>query len=248
VKNILAKAQLATLTQFANDNTLLALNFDGTLAPLVKDPRAARVREATRRSLARVAERYPTVVISGRARADALARLERVPLRAIVGNHGLEPSPDAQRYHGMVNTWLPQLREQLEQLAGVEIENKLYSVTIHYRRAKSRAAALRAIRAAAGTLKDARVVFEQEAVNLLPADAPNKGSTLCALRKQLATERAIYLGDDTTDEDAFTSDAPSRLLGIRVGRSNRSKAPFYLAKQADVDRFLKCLLLLRGAN
>ena len=68
-----------------------------------------------------------------------------MPVRAVIGNHGLEPSPDAARYHGLVKKWLPQLREALSSIHGLELENKLYSISIHYRRARGRAAARTAI-------------------------------------------------------------------------------------------------------
>jgi trehalose 6-phosphate phosphatase len=189
------------------------------------------------------------VVISGRARADVLARLESVPLRAVIGNHGLEPSPDAPRYRTVVKAWLPVLREQLEALPGIEIENKLYSLSIHYRRAKQKSAALAAIRKAVTALEgSARAVEGDMVVNLLPSDAPDKGSALSSLQSSLQTERTIYVGDDGTDEDAFKLSGPEQLLGIRVGRSANTQAPYYLTKQTDVDGFLKSLLELRDAD
>jgi trehalose 6-phosphate phosphatase len=245
VKNILAKAQLNVVKEFTPANTLLAFDFDGTLASINQDPRAAQLRASTRRALAAVAARYPTVVISGRARADVLARLETVPLRAVIGNHGLEPSPDAQKYRDAVKTWLPRLRAALDGREGVEIENKLYSLSIHYRHAKQRGAALDAILEAVAALNgEARVIAGKLVVNLLPTGAPDKGSALCALRRTLQTERMIYVGDDSTDEDAFKLRDSEQLLGIRIGRSANTQAAYYLTKQTDIDRFLENLLEL----
>jgi trehalose 6-phosphate phosphatase len=247
VKNILAKDQLAVVKRFALPNTLIAFDFDGTLAGITKDPRAAQLRATTRRTLAAVAARYPTVVISGRARADVLARLETVPLRAVVGNHGLEPSPDAPRYRTVVKAWLPLLREQLDGIQGVEIENKLYSLSIHYRRAKHKGQALAAIRQAVLALHgSARSIEGKLVINLLPADAPDKASALASLQASLKTDRTIYVGDDVTDEDAFKLLGAEQLLGIRVGRAANTQAPYYLTKQTDVDGFLKSLLALRA--
>jgi trehalose 6-phosphate phosphatase len=183
-------------------------------------------------------------VISGRARADVLARLESIPVRAVVGNHGLEPSADAQRYRTTVRGWLPLLREKLESRPGVEIENKLYSLSIHYRRAKLKSATLGAIRGAISALNgEARSIPGKQVINLLPTGAPDKGATLSALRDSVQAARTIYIGDDATDEDAFRH-ASERLLGIKVGRSNQTHADYYLAKQTDVDRFLENLLEL----
>jgi trehalose-6-phosphatase len=80
----------------------------------------------------------------------------------------------------------------------------------------------------------------------LPPDAPGKGYALEKLRKKLRVERAVYVGDDLTDEDVFSSKQPG-LLRVRVGRSQSSAAGYFLRDQRDIDRFLKRLLLLRGA-
>jgi trehalose 6-phosphate phosphatase len=246
VKNILAKSQLDVVRGFTPGNTLLALDFDGTLASITRDPRAAQLRATTRRILAAVAERYPTVVISGRARADVLARLESVPLRAVIGNHGLEPSPEAQSYRAAVKTWLPRLRQSLDGREGVEIENKLYSLSIHYRRARLKRAALGAIREAVSALNgEAESIAGKLVINLLPRGAPHKGSALAALRRTFQTERMIYVGDDSSDEDAFKLQDSEQLLGIRVGRTTRTHAAYYLTKQTDIDRFLESLLQLQ---
>ena len=60
---------------FAGSNVLLALDYDGTLAPLVREPERATMRLSTRLLLKRASRLYPCVVISGRGRADASARL-----------------------------------------------------------------------------------------------------------------------------------------------------------------------------
>jgi trehalose 6-phosphate phosphatase len=242
VRNILAKSQQSTLQHFLASTPLVAFDFDGTLAPEAKNPRSARLRHSTRRALAKVADRYPTVVISGRARADVLARLDGVALKAVVGNHGLEPSPDAARYHALVKSWLPSLRNSLEATQGVEIENKLYSVAIHYRRAKAKRGALAAIQAAIGALgPDARGIEDKLVVNLLPSAAPNKGSALLTLQRSFEAETVIFVGDDAADEDVFAAQGPEHLLGIRVGRPTRTAASFYLTSQTDIDRLLVCL-------
>src|SRR4051794_678502 len=89
--NILSKPHQPTLAAFTSSNVLLAFDYDGTLAPIVADPARARMRQATRRILSRLALCYPTVVISGRAHGDLRRRLGRLPLWHVIGNHGLEP-------------------------------------------------------------------------------------------------------------------------------------------------------------
>jgi trehalose 6-phosphate phosphatase len=247
VKNILGKRELSKLGEFVTPDTLVAFDFDGTLAPLARDPRAAQLRKSTARLLGRIAERYPTAVISGRPRADVLARLSGAKVRAVVGNHGIEPSPDAPRYHTQVKAWMPILREALADLQGVEIENKLYSVTIHYRRSRAKTKARSVIDQALTKLPDARAIEGRLLVNVLPAAAPNKGSALAYLRTSLNAEHAVFVGDDLSADELFSQQA-NHLLGIRVGRATGSSASHYLAKQADIDSLLKRLLELHGAD
>ena len=88
---ILSKRNASVLAHFAGSNVLVALDYDGTLAPIVSTPGLARMRARTRRLLVAVAERYPCVVISGRSRDDVASRIETVPVWHVSGNHGLEP-------------------------------------------------------------------------------------------------------------------------------------------------------------
>jgi trehalose 6-phosphate phosphatase len=245
VKNILAKGQRTLLEEFAAAGPLLAFGFDGALAPVKDDPRAAQLRKSTQRVLAKVAERYRTVVLSSRPRADVLARLTGVRVNAVVGNHGLEPSPDAQRYHAIVKNWMPLLREMLEGTSGVELENKLYSIAIHYRGAKSESKALHAIKAALAKLgPDARAIQGKLVIDIVPAAAPSKGSALLALRRSLAAESTIFVGGDASDEDVYAADQPPQLLGIRVGRPKESEASYYLSDQRAIDELLELLVEL----
>src|SRR5215212_1446742 len=91
MKDILAHDNVSILAKFAWSSVLLAFDYDGTLAGIASSPGRARMRLATRRLLSQVARCYPCVVISGRAHADLVKRLERLPLWHIFGNHGLEP-------------------------------------------------------------------------------------------------------------------------------------------------------------
>jgi hypothetical protein len=68
--HILAKRHVSRLSEFASSNVILAFDYDGTLAPLAPDPEFAPMRSKTGRLLRAVAQRYPSVVIPGRARAD----------------------------------------------------------------------------------------------------------------------------------------------------------------------------------
>jgi trehalose 6-phosphate phosphatase len=248
MKNILAAPQLEVLAQFAWSNVLIGLDFDGTLAPIVQRPDRARLRARTRGLLVSLAEAYPVAVLSGRGRADVRARLDGVPVRAVVGNHGLEPGADLGACRALVAGWIPSLRKALDDQQGVEIEDKTYSLAVHYRRARARREAAGRIAAAVASLgKGTRVIGGKLVVNVLPSGAPHKGVALMRLRTDLGADTALYVGDDVTDEDVFALDDPGRLLCIRVGQNARSRAPYFVESQRAVDDLLRVLIGMRSA-
>ncbi|HEX6883255.1 MAG TPA: trehalose-phosphatase, partial [Planctomycetota bacterium] len=248
MKRILAPAQRELLTRLAWSNALLAFDFDGTLAPIVSDPARAALRPATRRLLLRVARLYPCVIISGRALADVARRVDGLPVRAVIGNHGLEPWSASPELLRTVARWRTRLAPALAELRGVELEDKTYSLALHYRRARAKARARQILAGLAGTLPRARIIGGKDVVNVVPEGAPHKGAALLRERKRLGCDLALFLGDDDTDEDVFALDQPGRLLSVRVGQSRRSLAPYFLRDQAEVDGLLARLVELREAR
>ena len=242
---ILSKRHAHVLAHFAGSDVVVALDYDGTLAPIVSAPRKARMRARTRQLLVAVAQRYPCVVISGRARDDVSSRVGSVPVWHVSGNHGLEPWGEDASYAARVRDWVRHLHKKLALLEGVVVEDKTYSVTVHYRCAKQKRRAMRAVTAAVRALRGARVIGGNEAVNVVPRGAPHKGEALERARRLLACEKAIYVGDDDTDEDAFAAARPDRLLSVRIGSTRRSRARYRLKDQRQIDRFLRALLTLR---
>jgi trehalose 6-phosphate phosphatase len=234
------------LQQFAWSNVLLAFDFDGTLAPIVTDPRKAALRPSTRALLARVARRYPVVVISGRARADVRRRVAGLGVKSVIGNHGLEPWSSGVRFERTVRRWLPSLRQALGSFAGVKIEDKQYSLAIHYRAARRKREARAAIHKAIAALGPVRIIGGKLVVNVLPLGAPHKGTALERERARLGCDTAVYVGDDETDEDVFALQQPGRLLAVRVGAKKGSLAAQHLEGQRDIDRLLGALLTFRA--
>jgi len=242
--DILARRHAPALAQFASSNVLLAFDYDGTLAPITPYPERARMRERTRRLLVAAAIRYPCIVISGRGWSDVAARVDGIPLLHVYGNHGLEPWAHTAGHAATVRQWIDRL-EHLRTYPGLAIEDKTYSVAIHYRHVRQKRRVRRAIEAAVRRLPGTRVVGGKEAVNLVPASAPDKGAALEHARKVLACDCSIYVGDDDTDEDAFAAAPSERLLSVRVGRSRNSTARYYVAEQADIDSLLRVLVAAR---
>lgn len=248
MKSILSRGNRAVLQQFAWSNVLLAFDYDGTLAPIVREPKKAVLRSATRALLEQVTKRYPCIVISGRAQADALRHVRGIAFREVIGNHGVEPWGAHDGFLKAVERWGRLLEKRVGGLAGVQLEDKGYSLAVHYRQSREKKKARGAILEAAALLGDVRVIGGKQVINVLPPDAPHKGMALERARDRLHCDTALYVGDDETDEDVFMLDQPGRLLSIRVGPSARSTASYCLSKQLEVDSLLRLLLELRTGS
>jgi trehalose 6-phosphate phosphatase len=243
--DILARRHFPVLAAFASANVLLAFDYDGTLTPIVSRPDRARVRPRTRRLLTEIARRYPCAVISGRRLDDVTPRLKNIPVWHVFGNFGHEPADGNAAPPAQVQEWVRTLTEQLGTHRQVVIEAKQYSVTVHYRHVRNKRRLLEALHRAVASLTDARVLQSPQAVTLLPRGGPDKGVALQQARRLFACDAAIYIGDDETDEDAFTSDGPDRLLSVRIGRARGSAARYSLKRQSHIDDLLATLLALR---
>jgi trehalose 6-phosphate phosphatase len=225
---------------------LLAFDYDGVLAPLIRDPDGAPMRASTRRLLGRLARLYPVAAVSGRGWAHT-ARLTGGVVPHVIGNHGFEflrPRPVPVAVLRQVRSWRRQLEGELAGLAGVYFEDKRSTLAIHYGLGRGWKRAEAAVYAAANRLAGTRLIPGKKVLNVLPHDFPNKGDALRSLLAKLGLARALYLGDDVTDEDAFAVGEPL-VLGVHVG-PGRSLAPWRVASQGQVDELLARLVELRA--
>ena len=244
MKDLLARRSRPLLRDLAAHRTLLVLDFDGTLAPIVESRHHARLPAATVRVLRAVAEAWPCAVISGRSRADVAARLGDAPLLAVVGNHGAEDRPalpGAAGWRLRVRRWRRRLEGELAGVRGVDVEDKGLSLAVHVRGA----AAQRRVAVALAGLEGARIVGGKRVRNATVLGAPDKGDALLRLVRRGGFERVIFVGDDDTDEDVFRRASEAPLVGVAVGRRRHSAATHYLRRQGDVARLLSVLAGLR---
>jgi trehalose 6-phosphate phosphatase len=249
MKWLLARSQHELLEQIAWSRVLLAFDFDGTLAPIVAVPSTARMRARTQRLLTQLCARYPCAVISGRARADVAARLGAASVAHVVGNHGLEPGPSLHRAARAMARAHAALATALDGVPGVVIEDKRYTLAVHYRLARRPSVARATIARAVATLADpVRLVPGKRVVNVVPLGAPDKGDAVLRLRRAERAAMVLYVGDDATDEDVFRLDQPGRLVAVRVGRSFSSSADYFLRDQGEMDALLSHLVALRATG
>lgn len=247
MKALLARAQAPLLASLAATPTLLAFDFDGTLAPLVDDRRRAQLRPRTRTLLTSLAAQYPVAVISGRGRADLEPRLGGARVQFVIGNHGAEWSArPAPRPRALARA-LKALEAVARAHPGLEVEDKGQTLAVHSRHAAGRARAEAAVRQALRPLGPTlRLVPGKCVVNVLPRQAPHKGDALREAIRQSGAQRALFVGDDDTDEDAFRAARALRLVAVRVGRKQASAAAYFLERQERVDELLARLLALRA--
>jgi trehalose 6-phosphate phosphatase len=245
MKNLLSRANTEILAQVAWSRVLLAFDFDGTLAPITGDRSRAQMRPKTAELFTKLCRLFPCAVISGRSQSDVAARLGRARVKYVMGNHGLEPGADL----GAFERDIARVRERLERTfrgwPGLEIEDKQFSLALHYRKSRQANLTRDAIHEAVANLPDRmRIVAGKRVVNVLPQRAPNKGQALIHVRTAEGADTAFYVGDDLADEDVFSLDQPGRLLAVRVGKAASTSAAYYVSDQKAIDSLLAKLVML----
>jgi trehalose 6-phosphate phosphatase len=255
MRHLLSAEGQVALRKLSRERTFFAFDFDGTLAPIVWRPDDARIAIGVRKRLARLAERVPVAVISGRRLDDLRSRLP-VEIGYCIGNHGNEGIPgvgDAESMRRVCSGWIAQLRGPLaHQLAGgITLEDKGVTLSLHYRLAPDRDAAAAWLSDRVQELAPPpRVIGGKLVFNLLPPGAITKFEALSVLARDEAVERVLFVGDDETDEIVFAQ-APSNWLTVRVDLDSASRAAFFVQQQSEVTILLDQLLSLlpeRGAS
>ncbi|MCU1432716.1 MAG: trehalose-phosphatase [Actinotalea sp.] len=208
---------------------LLALDFDGVLAPLQDDPAQSRALPAAVGALARLG-RVPGLqlaLVSGRGIED-LAALAEVPDGTfLVGSHGAERGrwttagleridlaldDDAAARHLSLDT---ALRAAVDGTTA-SVETKPASVVLHTRTASAAdRERLTALALELGERPGVDAMHGKEVVELGVLEV-TKGDALAALRDELGVDALLYAGDDVTDERAFATLRPDDVT-VRVG-------------------------------
>ncbi len=227
-------------------NTLYAFDFDGTLSKIVRKPADATVTDATDRLLKKLSSLVPVCVISGRSIADLKQRLKYRP-KYLVGNHGLEGlgRDNSEEILGrariVCDGWKAKIAE-INLGPGIELEDKSFSLAIHFRRSRNKKLAREKIREIISELDpQPQTLPGKSVVNILPAGAPHKGVAMMELMKITGAKRAFYIGDDDTDEDVFGL-PDSGIFTVRVGFKKASLAQFYIDRQSSINSVLKTLI------
>jgi alpha,alpha-trehalase len=236
---------------------LLLLDFDGTLAPFNPDPLAVFLDPGTAALIERLAAQSGMTVgvISGRRLPDLRTRVKASGLY-LAGFHGLEIEAPGESYlhpaaalaAPLVTAIAAAVSPRLAGLPGVFIEDKAFSIALHYREATpaARVVATSAFVEAARADLDAarlRLLPGASVIELLPVSDWHKGAALDWIRARVTARHGpvitIYVGDDVTDEDAFRAVGSD---GIAIAASERpAGAAFRVDGPEGVSRLLHSL-------
>ncbi|TDE10394.1 trehalose-phosphatase [Jiangella asiatica] len=227
------------------DSTVVALDFDGVLAPIVPRPENAVALPGTVEVLTAVAARVAKVaIVTGRAAADAvrLGGLAAVPGLTVLGHYGLERWEDGRLDAPGADDGVDVARRRVAELAadrpGVTVEDKGHSVALHTRNAPDPGAALAELRpyadaVAAGSglqVTPGRFVLELRPVGM------DKGVAIRSLVAETAAAAVVYAGDDIGDLPAVAAVrelAEDGVLGLVVC-SDAEEASAELRAAADI--------------
>ncbi|ROS78787.1 trehalose-phosphatase [Cellulomonas sp. PhB143] len=226
LQDALVALQDALVALAARRPVLVALDFDGTLAPLVDDPTTSRMLPGSRAALDRLAQAFPgvrTALVSGRDLTQLAELADPPPGTLLVGSHGAETgevAPDGvravpveldderrRRHTDLVSGF----QAAAQGRHGVWVETKPTAAVLH-----TRLAGEEDTHAAQGAAQDVverlglRAMHGKDVIEVAVVET-SKGAALERLRERLAQDddvapdrvAVLYAGDDTTDERAF---------------------------------------------
>lgn len=249
-----AIALAGALRQFASaERVLLALDFDGTLAPFVDRPKGARMLPKAKEALDRLEAMPNTWVayISGRPLSSLEIVTEADADALLIGSHGVEIrfgrdgvsldlSVGEQETLQRLGDVLGALVERTE---GARLETKPVGYGVHYRLVAEEDArkVVEAASAAAASVSDELTVRDGKDIIEFSVRGANKGDGIQRLREYTRATAVLFAGDDVTDEDGFAVlRAGEGDIGIKVGEG-ATAAQYRLADEEAVATMLTLL-------
>ncbi|MFZ0996112.1 MAG: trehalose-phosphatase [Acidimicrobiales bacterium] len=206
---------VAPLVRLARSGSLLvASDFDGTLARVVRNPRLARPLPEAARALSALAQRTPVAVISGRDLANLFVQCP-LPGVLLLGSYGLEPWREAgtspiplppSNPSDRLKRIAAELQAATQDLPGVEVETKTLGVAVHYRNVSDRHAAgleLRGLVSGIARRQDLELLRGRFVLELRDRHAGDKGTALVQLLDRISPRGCVYAGDDLGDLPAM---------------------------------------------
>ena len=241
--NELLEKALADLS--VHPKVLVALDFDGTLAPLQDDPENSRMLPESREVVDALTDidGVHLSLVTGRAFENIMRVADPHPDWFLVGSHGIEVvaphERDSYETPQLVPDGLLQGFHQIAQdIPGPRIEVKPFGLAIHTRGLEDDVAlaAEAATRLLCDEWPDELVMRSGHGILECAVSGRTKGDGLRSLWEALDVHATIFIGDDVTDEDGFAVLGPAD-LGIKVGEG-ATKAAHRVAGPHEVTRVL----------
>jgi trehalose-phosphatase len=243
---------------------LVALDFDGTLAPIVSRPVDARATPANRRAVERLsrADGVTVAIVSGRP-LEELRRFAEPPDGVLlVGSHGVQRGTTHVSLDDGQRALLDRIGAALDTVSAglphTHVERKAFAAALHTRPALEAGLpeSFARAQAATATLRELPGVHLTEGKEVLEfsvvdSGQHNKGVALRELVQSAGAQATLFIGDDTTDEAAFAVlDDAAGDVSIRVlpaGSGIVTRARHTVADPDEVAAVLELLADLRDA-
>lgn len=201
---------------FSRKKIAFFLDYDGTLTPIVSRPELAVISKEMQDTVKKLSQKYTTTIVSGRMRED-VEKLVGIPGLIYAGSHGFDIKgpqismiePRAEKTIPLISQIIVRLKKELSDSEGIIIEEKKFSVAVHYRLAdeKSVPEIKTLVQEIIQENKPLRVMEGKKVFEILPSIDWNKGKAVKWVMNALGINwedfSVVYIGDDTTDEDAF---------------------------------------------
>lgn len=243
---LFTKGNLKVFETFGQVKTLVAFDYDGTLAPIVSVPNLAKMKSTTEDLFRELCSVRPIAIISGRSLKD-MGQLLTVKPKYLIGNHGAEWESSNLGSSNLEDLW-SRTKAHIQDILdhhpdlGISIEDKGFSLSLHYRNSPDHFKAETLLLDLTSNLSGhIRIIPGKFVFNLVAEHSANKYSALIEILELEECEFGLYFGDDDTDEDVFKN-INSNILTVRIGRNEHSKAKFYLKDQEEIEDVLRLLI------
>lgn len=239
------------------------LDYDGTLTQITKTPQQAVLSKEVKRTLKLLAQnpRCILIVISGRA-LNNLKKIIRIKNIIYVGNHGLEfgdlrtafSVPISLKHKTILKQIKNELIEKLANIKGILIEDKNFSLCLHYRSVSKKnipitKSIFKHVVATYQAQHKLRILTGKKVLEIAPDVLWDKGKFaslfLNLLQAILKHDQIVplYIGDDITDEYAFST-LKNQGITIFVGKPKRTQARYHLKNIREVKTLLKSIITI----